>query len=438
MDTLSPQQWRNRIANGSFLVLTVAILLAVVYLLKDFLHAILLGALFAIMLMPLHRWILARLDKAAKSLARGWRRSKTPPEAADPGPPEEPAAPSPKIRRLAALCSVTLVFLLVVVPLGVFAVKVVSQGVMVIPTAQRWVAQELEGKAQEFLTRHPRLQEAWKLVLQGANYLERLGEGQEDSPENHPEVSPEEPEAPSAEIREPLPGEIRTKLPSMVIRMGTMSFQWLKDLLLGLLARTWTTLFNFFLMLFVMYYVFLDGEMLAAYLKSICPLKQEEWEPVAQRIGQVSQAIFYSTLGTAVIQGLLAMLIFRLVGIPALFWGALLGVCSIIPFVGTGLVWVPVTIFLFLTGQPGKAIFILVACGGLVSNVDSLLRPFLMKKGGNTGMSYMVLFFAVLGGLQTFGLAGLIYGPLIMGVCGVCLLIFSTRLKNGEKSTEKS
>ena len=52
-----------------------------------------------------------------------------------------------------------------------------------------------------------------------------------------------------------------------------------------------------------------------------------------------------------------------------------------------------------------------------------------MKKGGDTGMSYPALFFAILGGLQTFGVVGIIYGPLIMGICGVCLLIFSTRLK---------
>ncbi|MGN0867188.1 MAG: AI-2E family transporter [Oligosphaeraceae bacterium] len=427
MDTPSLHQWRGRIANVSFLLLTVAVLLAVVYLLKDFLHAILLGALCAIMLMPLHRWILARLARAARRLGHAWRRAKEP--AGEP----EPASVSPKVRRLAAFCSVSLVFLLVVVPLGIFGTQVAAQGIRAIPMAQRWIAEDLEVKSREFFARHPRLREGWELLLQGTSVLERGGEGQENAPETVP--APEEEKI--QEPRETPAGEKKTELPPLVIRMGTMILQWLKDLLLGLLSRTWNTLFNFFLMLFVMYYVFLDGEKLAAYLKSICPLNQEELEPVAQRIRQVSQAIFYSTLGTAVVQGLLAMLFFRLVGIPALFWGALLGVCSIVPFVGTGLVWVPVAIFLFLTGQHGKALFILVSCGGLVSNVDSLLRPFLMKKGGDTGMSYMVLFFAVLGGLQTFGLAGIIYGPLLMGICGVCLLIFSSRLKKSEISSEK-
>ncbi len=432
MDNSSLPQWRNRIANISFLLLTVAILLAVVYLLKDFLHAILLGALFAIMLMPLHRWILTHLGQIVQRGARLGKPLKSSPGKEKPAPSQ--ASPSPKVRRVAAFCSVTLVFLLVVVPLGLFAVQVAAQGIRAIPLAQRWIAEDLEGECQEFFRQHPRLQEGWKLLLQSTNFGE-TGEEQATSPEDalFPSLlgDGEHNDAPLAE-------EGSTEQLPLAIRMGTVSLQWLKDLLLTLLSRTWTTLFNFFLMLFVMYYVFLDGEELAAYLKSICPLNQEELGLVAQRIRQVSQAIFYSTLGTAIVQGLLGMLFFRLVGIPALFWGALLGVCSIVPFVGTGLVWVPVAIFLFLTGQPGKALFILISCGGLVSNVDSLLRPFLMKKGGNTGMSYMVLFFAVLGGLQTFGLAGLIYGPLIMGVCGVCLLIFSTRLKNGEKSTEKS
>ena len=66
------------------------------------------------------------------------------------------------------------------------------------------------------------------------------------------------------------------------------------------------------------------------------------------------------------------------------------------------------------------------------------MRPFLMKQGGNTGMSYLVLFFSVLGGLQTFGLVGVIYGPLIMGICGICLLIFSTQFKARANAANES
>ncbi|MBQ7649589.1 MAG: AI-2E family transporter, partial [Victivallales bacterium] len=112
--------------------------------------------------------------------------------------------------------------------------------------------------------------------------------------------------------------------------------------------------------------------------------------------------------------------------------------CSVIPFVGTGLVWVPVTLYLFITEQYGAAAFILVFCGGIVANIDSIIRPFLMKHGGKTGMSYMVLFFSIMGGLQTFGLIGIIYGPIIMGMCGICVLIFSTHFKHSRQSQEEN
>lgn len=432
----SLHRWRPVIANVSFLVLTVALLAGVVYLLKDFLHAIILGALLAGILLPVHHWILRRCAEASQWAHRAWRGLRR-----SPAPGEGPAEPSLRLRRMAACCSVALVFILVVVPLGVFAVQAADQGIRAIPVVQKWLREDLEGKTADFLDKHPRFREGLRKMTWGTGLLaegglfparEPAAKAEEEAhlPGQGQETIREETETPARELlpstEEATPG---LDLAPMAIRLGTITLQWLRDLLLELLSRTWVTVFNFLIMLFVMYYVFLDGEGLVAYLKEISPLNEEEMEPVSQRIRQVSQAILYSTLGTAVIQGALAMLLFRLVGVPALFWGALLGVCSIVPFVGTGLVWVPVTAYLFLAGQPGKAVFILLACGGLVSNVDSLLRPFLMKKGGDTGMSYPALFFAILGGLQTFGVVGIIYGPLIMGICGVCLLIFSTRLK---------
>ncbi|MBP5299768.1 MAG: AI-2E family transporter [Victivallales bacterium] len=199
--------------------------------------------------------------------------------------------------------------------------------------------------------------------------------------------------------------------------------------LLGkVLSKTWLTVFNFFLMLFVMFFVFYDGQNIMKYARDSIPLGAEEQQQVLQRIKEVSSSIAFSIFGTALCQAIVAMIIFRIVGIPALFWGSMLGMCSIIPFVGTSLIWVPATLYLFATGQIWQAC-VMLAGGLLVANIDNVLRPFLMKKGGKTGMSYLVLFFAILGGLQTFGLVGVIYGPLIFGICGICLLLFSTQFK---------
>ncbi|HOG50845.1 MAG TPA: AI-2E family transporter, partial [Lentisphaeria bacterium] len=206
------------------------------------------------------------------------------------------------------------------------------------------------------------------------------------------------------------------------------------DSILKILARTWILVLNFFIMLFVMFYVFQDGKTFISYLRRISPLGDAEQVLVLKRIRDVARAVFVGILGTATVQAIVAMILFRIVGIPALFWGSLLGICSLIPFVGTTLVWVPAVGYLFLTGQHGEAIFLAIGCGGIVANIDNILRPLFMS-GGRTGMSYLVLFFSILGGLQAFGLVGVLYGPMISGLAALCLLIFSTQFKTGGKTT---
>ncbi|MBP5639268.1 MAG: AI-2E family transporter [Victivallales bacterium] len=204
--------------------------------------------------------------------------------------------------------------------------------------------------------------------------------------------------------------------------------EFLRDTLVKLLSKLGVLLFNFCVMLFVMYQFFYDGRHMLAYIKSISPLSDDAMKRVETRVREVSRAVVYGIFGTAVTQGICAMLFFKLAGIPV-FWGVVLGICSIIPVVGTSLIWVPVVVYLFLIGAYGKAVFIFITCGCIVANFDMILRPLLMKRSGETGMSYMVLFLSILGGIQTFGLVGIIYGPMITGICSICLLIFSTQFK---------
>jgi predicted PurR-regulated permease PerM len=136
----------------------------------------------------------------------------------------------------------------------------------------------------------------------------------------------------------------------------------------------------------------------------------------------VSRSAILGTLGTAAAQGTAAAIGMTLVGLPGLFWGAILAFTSLIPFVGTALVWVPTVGFLLATGHPGKAAFFAAWSILIVGSIDNFLRPILMK--GEGGISTLWMFFAVLGGLNLFGLPGLIYGPLIFGLCAVLLLLY--------------
>ncbi|NLZ62298.1 MAG: AI-2E family transporter, partial [Lentisphaerae bacterium] len=116
-------------------------------------------------------------------------------------------------------------------------------------------------------------------------------------------------------------------------------------------------------------------------------------------------------------------------GVPAAFFLAVISsFCAIIPFVGTSLVWGPVAVYLLCVGRINAAVFICAWGLLVVANIDGLVRPWLMS-GGKANLSFGVLFFAILGGLQTYGLLGIVYGPILAGIFITCLSIFAQKYK---------
>ena len=118
------------------------------------------------------------------------------------------------------------------------------------------------------------------------------------------------------------------------------------------------------------------------------------------------------TLLIGLLQGGLAGLAFFVVGIPnAVFWAAIMAVLSIIPSVGSALVWVPAAIILMANGQVGGGIGLIIFCGVLVGSLDNLLRPILVGK--DTKLHELMIFLSTLGGIFMFGVVGLFIGPII-------------------------
>lgn len=417
------RSWGGIIAKGTFLVLTLAMLVGVIYILRSVLHAVILGALFAMLLMPLHELILRWVER----VFRWCRRGKT--EEVD----ERILQKRHKRHRsIASALLVGLVCIVVVVPLGMFATSVVHQGYVVTGKAQRWVTDELPGKIRSTIEEHhlQERMEKWTAWYQQFSSGELFAEK---------DAAPVEKDAapviqPATETAAPEAGT--NSLGPEIARLATKVMQFLRDTLLSLLSQAGIVTFNFCVMLFVMYQFFYDGRSMLAYLKKISPLREEEQQRVETRIREVVRAVFFGILGTAIAQGVCASICFKIADIPV-FWGVLLGICSIVPVVGTSIVWIPVVLYLVLMGQYGWATFIFVSCGCVIANFDMLLRPLLMRRSGDTGMSYMVLFLSLLGGIQTFGLVGVIYGPMITGICSVCLLIFSTQFKERSQQDEQ-
>jgi predicted PurR-regulated permease PerM len=157
-------------------------------------------------------------------------------------------------------------------------------------------------------------------------------------------------------------------------------------------------------------------------LKALIPMKSSQTDRIFQRIQAVTRAVVFGALAMAVLQGGLGAIGLVIVGIPALIWGTLMGFSSMIPVVGTGLVSVPTTAYLFLTQQYWEAAFFFMWGIVLVGTVDNYVRPFIMR--GPAQMSPFFVFLAIIGGLATFGLPGLVYGPLIIAFAMIMVQIY--------------
>jgi predicted PurR-regulated permease PerM len=192
---------------------------------------------------------------------------------------------------------------------------------------------------------------------------------------------------------------------------------------------------GFFFTLLSLYYLFKDGSHLFGRLKEIIPLPSRERDLLIRRFKDMIYATIYGGILIAMIQGVLGGLSFWILGLPSpIFWGTAMGLLSFIPIGGTALIWVPAAIILLIEGAVLKG-FILLGLGVFViSMVDNLLRPFFIST--RTNIHPLLLFFAVLGGVQAFGLIGLFAGPLIATLFLTLIEIYIQGIRPEKNSPE--
>tara|TARA_B110000503_G_scaffold13974_2_gene19097 strand:- start:11474 stop:12556 length:1083 start_codon:yes stop_codon:yes gene_type:complete len=212
---------------------------------------------------------------------------------------------------------------------------------------------------------------------------------------------------------------IREKALAAAGMMGKQ-FAGISTTVLGSLTRS---MVNGVLLLFVLFFVLRDHEKLIAFIHRALPLSRSEEETLFEEVKTVSKSALLGTLATAVTQGVVGGFGLWLAGFPGVFWGAVMAFASLIPLVGTALIWVPAALYLLVTGEWGWAIFLAVWGVVVVGSVDNFLRPLLMQ---GASMNTVVVFFSLIGGLQVFGLIGLIYGPLIFAVTLVMFRLYES------------
>lgn len=171
-------------------------------------------------------------------------------------------------------------------------------------------------------------------------------------------------------------------------------------------------IFMFFVFLYVSYFFLIDGKLLLDRILLYLPLEDRDEQRLLDRFTSVTRATLKGTALIGVLQGGLAGVAFAVVGIEAaVFWGTVMAALSIIPALGSALVWVPAAIILAAGGSYLKAIGLTIFCGLIVGSLDNVLRPRLVGK--DTQMHDLMIFFGTLGGIAMFGLIGFIIGPII-------------------------
>ncbi|HEY2457355.1 MAG TPA: AI-2E family transporter [Candidatus Acidoferrum sp.] len=170
---------------------------------------------------------------------------------------------------------------------------------------------------------------------------------------------------------------------------------------------------NLFILLFALFFMFRDGKQILRAVRHLIPFERDLQDDMLSESRDLIFASVAVALLIAAIQGALGGLAFVLSGLAApVFMAVLIAFFSIVPVVGSALIWVPAALWLGLNGHWGKAVVVLAICGGVAGVADNFVRPLLLRN--RTRLNDLLLFISILGGLDVFGLLGLVAGPTIV------------------------
>jgi predicted PurR-regulated permease PerM len=170
-----------------------------------------------------------------------------------------------------------------------------------------------------------------------------------------------------------------------------------------------------FLAVVTLFYLFRQGPELVDFVRRTSPLRPEHTETLLAEGSAVARGLFWGNLVTAACHGFFGAIGYAIVGLPHVFFlGALTLVASFIPAIGTAIVWVPIAAALWLTGNHGGALLLLVWGVVVIGGIDHLLRPVFAR--GKAQLPTLLMFLTIFGGISVFGLKGLLLGPLIGGL----------------------
>ena len=190
------------------------------------------------------------------------------------------------------------------------------------------------------------------------------------------------------------------------------SIKFLASQALTIGSGTLEFMVSFFMMLYLLFFLLRDGGTLRRRMRDAIPLTEDLQQNLSAKFTTVIRATIRGNIVVAIVQGALGGLAFWMLGIQgALLWTVLMAFLSLLPAVGTAIVWLPVAIYLLATGATWQGIALITYGVLVIGLVDNVLRPILVGK--DTKLPDYVVLFATLGGMAVFGFNGFVIGPLI-------------------------
>ena len=182
-------------------------------------------------------------------------------------------------------------------------------------------------------------------------------------------------------------------------------------------------LLEVFIIIFILFYLFRDGERLLNSFKENLPIKKVYKDELFAESEKVTKAVIYGTLVAAVCQGIVGAIGFYIFGIDNyLIWGLVMTILALFPFVGPAFVWMPTSIFFLLTDQTTKGILLFIYGSLFISSIDNIIKASIISKKAR--VHQVIILLGLVGGIGTFGIAGIVMGPLILSLLIVFIRIY--------------
>ena len=180
---------------------------------------------------------------------------------------------------------------------------------------------------------------------------------------------------------------------------------------------------NFAIMFFLLYFILKNGRLIEKFLHKFIPLKEENIDLLSKETKNMIKANAIGIPVLAIIQGVIASVGYCIFGVKDWgLWGFLTGIFSMVPIVGTAVIWVPLTLFLYSTGQPGAALGLLIFAVVVITNADYVARLTVLKR--LIDVHPLITIFGVIVGIGLFGFWGVIFGPLLISYFIILVKIY--------------